>query len=199
MATDDVTSIDSKCFCGNGTIRVTITSPDHPWARESQTSYSATLNCAECSKIYAVISDGWNAKPSLVLRSEIEAQAKAHENYTLAERRFFESPQLKNLLPLVIEWIDSQPSKAARHRLLKRLGLVYVEYGAYNRWPFGGEEAVRHASAITLAEIGAEQNLAPRADVDFFKQVARELRQLQDTQTALAPRPVKTGATGMSR
>jgi len=60
MSTDDCTTVESKCLCGNGTISVERCTPDHPWARASQTSYSAALQCVDCAKKYAIGQHSYN-------------------------------------------------------------------------------------------------------------------------------------------
>jgi len=49
---DRVDVYDEPCPCGAGKIVITQCTPDHPYARASQTSYDARLDCAECSKIF---------------------------------------------------------------------------------------------------------------------------------------------------
>lgn len=75
MATDDCTTIESPCLCGKGVLSVECCTPDHPWARASQTSYSASLQCKDCAKTYVIGQESYNDLPTLSLRAEVEVQA----------------------------------------------------------------------------------------------------------------------------
>ena len=52
--TDKVDVYDKPCPCGAGRIVITECSPDHPYARASQTWYEASLLCNHCSKKYKI-------------------------------------------------------------------------------------------------------------------------------------------------
>ena len=67
MSTDDVTKFQKPCLCGKGEIEITVTSPDHAWAKPHQTTYSYELKCGDCEKQYVITDD------SIVGRAAYEA------------------------------------------------------------------------------------------------------------------------------
>ena len=199
MATDDYTTIDSKCLCGNGTISVTRTTPDHPWAKASQTSYSGALNCLECRKTYAILNSSGDQMPSLVLRSAVDGHDAAQVAYRAAEKTIRTSNSVERLCGNLVALIDETTSIAARHRLLQKFQLVHITYGTYRRHPTTGPEAIRYTSALSLVRIGIEHGLVDGDDLAFCKRAAIELRGLSDAESSSIPKPVRTGATWLIR
>lgn len=198
MATDDVTTLSSPCPCGGGKIRVTQTSPDHPWVKASQIHYSGTLDCPECSKEF-VIEDGWSgAKPVMVRRADREAKTRAESAVRAAEREFESSPEAKSLIPKIVAEIDSQPSKAARHRLLQKFGLTHSTYATFIKGPTDGNSAVKSISGSTLARIGTMLELPPEEGKKIGEAHAK-IESLQSAAWQLAVTPVETGATWMAK
>jgi hypothetical protein len=199
MATDDHTTAESKCPCGNGTISVTRTTPDHPWARASQTTYSAALNCPECCKTYAILGGQGDQMPGLVLKSAIDAHRGARVAHQSAEKSIRSSAPVERLCNELIARIDAAPSMAARYRLLQSFHLVHVTYGTYRKRPTSGTEAIRYVSPLTLVRLGIDHRLAEGDDLIFCIQAAKELSNLSTAESSLAPRPLKTGATWLVR
>lgn len=198
MATDDYTTIDSKCPCGKGTISVTRTTPDHPWAKASQTTYSGALNCPECRKTFAILNGHRDQMPSLVLRSAIEAHQAARTAYRSAETRIRSSPQVERLCSRLVAQVDAAPSIAARHRLLESLHLVHVTYGTFRKRPTDGAEAIHYVSALTLVRLGVVHGLVEGDDLAFCIQAAKELGELSNAESSSTPKPVKTGASWLA-
>ena len=55
MSTIDRVSVyDKPCPCGEGKIVLTECSPDHPYARDSQTVYKGKLDCINCNTKYKI-------------------------------------------------------------------------------------------------------------------------------------------------
>lgn len=52
---DRVVVYDKPCPCGAGRIVITECSPDHPYAKDSQTSYKSSFTCKDCSKLYEIV------------------------------------------------------------------------------------------------------------------------------------------------
>ena len=52
--TDRVICYNKPCPCGEGTITITECSPDHPYARDSQTWYKSKINCETCKTKYTI-------------------------------------------------------------------------------------------------------------------------------------------------
>ena len=51
---DRVIVYDKPCPCGNGKVVITECSPDHPYARDSQTWYRGDLNCSNCRQNFEI-------------------------------------------------------------------------------------------------------------------------------------------------
>lgn len=195
MATDDVSTSSISCLCGKGTIEIEQRSPDHPWARESQTSYSARLDCGECAKLY-VVHNEWGKFPALLRKADVEAQDDARAVRKAAEAKLAESSQGRRLVQRIVSVIDAQPSVAARYRTLKRFKLIYNSEATYRKHPIGGEEAMSRISGAALAGIGSLPDMGG-TDTDFFKEKATEIERLSNAERSLEPRPVKTGDSWM--
>ena len=52
MSTTDKVERCQPCPCNNGNILITECSPDHPYARDSQTWYKGKIDCETCIKKY---------------------------------------------------------------------------------------------------------------------------------------------------
>ena len=52
--TDRVTVYNKPCPCDEGKIIITECSPDHPYARDSQTWYEGKLDCKTCTAKYRI-------------------------------------------------------------------------------------------------------------------------------------------------
>ena len=196
MATDDVVDIDSPCPCGEGTITVTQTSPDHPWATASQIHYSATLNCPKCSAELVVQNKYSGNHPWLARRADITARSDAERAHRFASDTFAKSELAQSLVPLIVADIDSQPSKAAKHRALTKYRLAHESYATFLKFPYDGAKAVQRLSGDRLARIGAGFQFAG-IDPTPFKAKAAELEALQSAISATQVPAVKTGARWM--
>lgn len=195
MATDDVSTSSIPCQCGKGTIEIEQRSPDHPWARESQTSYSAKLDCDECAKLF-VVRNEWGKYPTLLRKADVAAQVNARADREAVEARVAESSEGKRLVRRIVSVIDAQPSVAARYRELKRFNLIHNSEATYRKHPIGGKEAVKRISGGSLARIGSLPDMG-ETDAEFFKEKATEIEKLYNAERSLEPRPVKTGDSWM--
>lgn len=196
MATDDVVDIDSPCPCGGGNITVTQTSPDHPWATASQIHYSATLNCLKCSSEFVVRNEYSGNQPWLARKVDVAARSDAEAAHRLASEAFAKSDLAQILVPLIVADIDSQKSRAAKHRVLTKYHLAHESYSTYLKYPYDGAKAVQRISGDRLAEIGADFQFAG-IDPTPFKVKAIELEALQKKIWATQIPAVKTGARWM--
>lgn len=195
MATDDVSTSSIQCLCGKGKIEIEQRSPDHPWARDSQTSYTARLDCGECAKLY-VVRNEWGEFPALLRKSDVTAQENARADREAAEAKLAESNEGQLLVRRIAAVIDAQPSVAARYRALKRFNLIHNSEATYRKHPIGGEEAVKRISGTALARIGSLPDMGG-TDTDFFKEKATAIDKLYSAERSLEPRPVKTGDSWM--
>jgi hypothetical protein len=191
MGTDNANA-NSPCPCGKGTIDVEQSSPDHPWVRESQIHYSASLDCPECSKEYMVIQD-YSGLPYITYKVDVKARHVAEAALRAAEKEFLESGVAQSLILKVVERIDTQPSIAARHRLLQQMHLHVGSIGTYRKNPFKGEIAVKHITGGTIAYIGATFPFEG-VDQSVFREVQEKISHLHKTFWGSSLRRVKTGA-----
>jgi hypothetical protein len=171
-------------------------SPDHPWARESQTTYSASLNCETCNDIYQIVQRDSNKLPMLVLKSEVREQEAIQNSYRNLERRLLASAPVQKVLREIIAAVDGQQSNAAKHRILQKFHLAREAYSTYARRPYGGAEAVKYSSGRHIAETGIENKMFSDADLPFVETALGEIRRLRASERS--PKPIKTGATWMS-
>lgn len=189
VATDDVTERSIKCPCGKSTITITASSPDHPWARASQTNYSTTIDCSECSQNWVVYQESFNNQPAIVLRKELEIRNAARAKYQAASDAIKQSEQATRLLPKIVSSINDETSMAARHRKLTAFGLARESYGTYRKHPYGGEEAIRLIGGQSIAEIGSTD--LGGEDRKYFSDAMAELSDLRKAEYAVSLNVVK--------
>ena len=192
MATDDITRHKTACPCGLATITFTTSSPDHPWARASQTTYSARINCVKCKENYVIQQESFNEEPVIAYREEVEEKRKIRVVIRKREEAIAQSREGVTLRQRVISSIDNEDSMAGRHRKLRQYGLIHVTYGTYRKRPYGGDEAMRFAGGMKLAEIGAATDLGGE-DRTFFDRELKTLKRLQRSEEAIRVRVVKLG------
>lgn len=192
MATTDYTDISSPCVCGKGTITVTQASPDHPWVKAGQITYSAEIDCDACRQKFAVRQDH-GTFPYLVSRDDLQAFATAKEKRLAADRSILKSEAANVLIGRIAAAVDAKSSMAAKHRELQRLGLAYESLGTYRKRPYSGSHAAQRAGGHGLARVGSMAEYGGD-DMAYFRQALSELELLEKSERSLEPRPVTTGA-----
>lgn len=79
MSTIDKVSRNYPCPCGHGTITITECSPDHLYARNSQTWYEAEIDCDECKSKFTIDQkDDNEGKRYIVIRPHDEDSEPIH-------------------------------------------------------------------------------------------------------------------------
>ena len=194
VATTERTTIGSPCPCGQGSIAVTRTEPDHGYVRASQISYSAEIACAECDGVYEIRKGEYDAYPWVARVSDAERQRMAQERLTAVEAEVMASDEVGRLRRRIVAVVDGQPSMAAMHRVLRRFGLAWETVSTYRKRPYGGEEALRYSGASVFARIGSLADMG-QADTSLFEGWARRLDSLEQEVRNLEPEPVQTGGT----
>ena len=192
MATDDVTRHATACPCGLATITFTTSSPDHPWARASQTAYSARIDCMRCRENYVIQQDSSSKQPAIAYREEVDQKRKIKTEIREREEAIAQSREGTALRQRVITSIDNEESMAGKHRKLKQYGLIHVTYGTYRKRPYGGDEAMRLSSGMTLAKIGVGTDIGGE-DKAFFVRELETLQRLRKSEEAIRVRVVKLG------
>ena len=190
MSTDDVSKHSVKCPCGKSTVTFTTSSPDHPWARASQTTYSAAIDCEECREKYAVHHESSNDRPVIVHRDEVDAKKAVREKIRAANKAIKQSEEAERLRAKIIAAINNETSMAARHRKLSEFGLSHESYGTYRKRPYDGAEAMRLAYGAGLARIGSTTDLGGK-DQQYFAEALAELEKLDCAERSIRLRVVK--------
>ncbi|MDH6650183.1 UNVERIFIED_ORG: hypothetical protein M2312_004854 [Rhizobium esperanzae] len=180
MATDDVSKHVMSCPCGKSTVTFTATSPDHAYARESQTHHDAEIDCVECREKYVPYAEPFsNSVPAIVLREQVRAKAAAEQRYWAYWNEIGASPEADRLRPRIAEQVDAAKSKAEAHRVLQSMKLTYDSYSTYAKRPYGGEAAAKGAGGADLARIGS--GVLGGEDQAFFQNASVQLEELNKT------------------
>lgn len=129
MATDDVVEREQPCLCGKGTLHTTVTSPDHPWVRDHQITYTYELRCEDCAAKFVIDDD------RLVDR-DIWTQAQtAKQAASAAEREFVASAAVAELKEKFVSYLNDLGSVAAIYRCLNQSGLEAHSIATFRkRW-----------------------------------------------------------------
>ena len=195
MSTNDVSKHRMACPCGKSTVTFIDTSPDHPWARESQTSHDAEIDCQDCAQTYTAYSERFsNDVPMVVTRIQVEAKAAAEKAFWDYYHEIQASPEADRLRPRISEQVDAATSKAAAHRALRAMKLTYDSYGTYARRPYSGETAAKRAGGGDLARIGS--GMLGGSDKPYFEQAAARLQKLEAAWRGSPLTPIKLRPVG---
>ncbi len=184
------------CMCGKGQIVVTQSSPDHPWVRANQVSYSATIECEACQLEYEVQS-GYRAYPHLVLRAEKAAHLAAIENRKNEEDRIAATPEAAELRKDIAAYVDKGTSMAAKHRALQHLRLTHETIAKYRKRPYSGAEAAAKATGRELARI-SRMLVLDGENRKKFQIIATNLEQLEAEEERTQPRSIEIEARSKS-
>ena len=142
MGTDRVENT-VPCMCGAGEVVIEISTPDHPWVRASQTTYTCQIHCEPCAREY-MIDDG-----GIVRRVDYDLRARAQAEYETARREFMRSDWVVALLKSLASYLDQKPSIAAVYRCLDHHRLAqYSESHFRKKWRGGADGAVDLLQAI---------------------------------------------------
>lgn len=180
MATDDISKHACKCPCGKSTVTFVTASPDHPWARPSQTKYSAAIDCGDCQGKFCVYQASSNDVPVIVEKAEVEARNQLDEQIDNLDKEIRCSVQAERLRTRIIDAIDKEESMAGRLRKLHKLHLTVESYSTYRKNPYGGEAALRFTRGATFARIGSTTTLGGE-DQRYFSESMDEMKKLQDS------------------
>ena len=180
MATDDISKHACRCPCGKSTVTFVTASPDHPWARPSQTKYSASIDCGDCKCKFCVYQVSSNDVPVIVERAEVEARRELGEQIENLDKEIRCSIQAERLRARIIDAIDKTESMAGRLRKLHELRLTVESYSTYRKNPYGGEAALRFTRGATFARIGSTTDLGGE-DQRYFSEAIDEMQKLEDS------------------
>ena len=122
MAGTDCGEIGSgTCPCGDGIITVECCTPDHPWARESQFTYPASLKCPLCEEVYDLRTDS-NRKPTLYFKADLIKKRELEIAAQDARCSCGEHPYVATLKLALEDRLNQERSYSGKHRILVRAG-----------------------------------------------------------------------------
>jgi hypothetical protein len=187
VATDDCFEIGrGPCPCGNGIVTVEKCIPDHPWAKESQASYTPALVCSACERKYAFSGPHiLSGRRSLVLRKDLEGYQDARSHWHATLRKIEATEDFKKIANALNDRLDIEKSGAARHRILVSAGLTHDSIGQFRRHGFHLSSLnIREAMKLLAYQSAELERLADEADV-YAERMQRDMP------------PVKTGIAGL--
>jgi hypothetical protein len=189
MATDDVSRHLRSCPCGKSTITFSTTSPDHAYARDSQTHYDAEIDCVDCAKKYVPYAEKFsNDVPAIVLREQVAAKEAAEQRYWAYWNEIKASPQADRLRLRIAEQVDAAKSKAEAHRVLQSMELTYDSYSTYAKRPYGGDVSAKGAGGADLARIGS--GVLGGDDKPYFQNASVKLEELDAARRSSPIEPI---------
>ena len=145
-----------------------------------------------CRENFVIQQDSSNEQPTIAYREEVDQKSKIRIEIRKREEAVAQSREGTALRRRVISSIDNEESIAGRHRKLEQYGLIHVTYGTYRKRPYGGDEAMRLSSGMTLAKIGAGADVGGE-DKAFFVRELETLQRLRKSEKAIRVRLVKLG------
>lgn len=179
MATDDCFEIGrGPCPCGKGIISVEKCVPDHPWAKESQASYTPALVCEACKSEYGFFAhDIISGKRRLVRRRELDRHTDAEKNWHSVLRNIEASPDFKELTKRLEARLALENSAAGRYRVLSAARVARtMSLGQYRKRGYRlSALEVSEAMAFTRFSPPGLQKMAKQADA-FAADMHSEVR-----------------------
>jgi hypothetical protein len=150
----DYDEFRKPCPCGQGTIRIGRSSPDHGWASSYSVHWNADIECPACQPIYMV--DGIDAGMRIVRRDDVAAVAVRRSAYDAACTQFMALPSLAPLKSAFAAHLDSMKSVAAIHRYLESNGMAGYAIGTFRKNWRGGQDWIdRHIGVWNAAKIAS--------------------------------------------
>jgi hypothetical protein len=148
MATTDTSVRTIRCPCGVGEIRITTTSPDHPWVTAYNVHHSYAMLCKLCDDQYMIDDSGL-----VYLRSEKLARQEADSQLRHAQKEFDSLPAVIEVREAFGTYLDGLRRTAA-HRLLTEHGLEYGSIGSFRRnWHGGQTWASQHVASYNFRKV----------------------------------------------
>lgn len=146
---------EGPCPCGNGKIRVTRCSPDHPWGGEAW--YENELACAACGRTYTFArSDQMLEKRDrLVLRKDVAEREEHWKEYLAKTRAIMAMPATQQMLAKATTLLDQQQSVAAKFRFLNHHGLAGMSESTFRKRFRDSDSYLKDLGAGSLRKIAA--------------------------------------------
>jgi len=148
----DYDEFRKPCPCGQGTIRIGCSSPDHPWVSAYNVHWDAGIECPACQQTYII--DGTDQAMRIVRRADVAAVAARRNAYDAASRQFMASPSVAAIKQNFAGHLDGMASVAAVHRYLDANGMAGYAIGTFRKnWQGGQDWASRHVGEWNVAKI----------------------------------------------
>ena len=140
----------SSCPCGEGEIVVEHCTPDHMWARASQSIFRNSLICTKCELTYVFFSRDPGSKARLVLKEDDERIGDAQSAWHKTLLDIQNSEIFQELTASLAHVLSEQPSAAAAHRLLRRARLTNDSLYQYRKHGYRLSPLYANAAAKLL-------------------------------------------------
>ena len=177
----------SSCPCGEGEIVVGHCTPDHMWARASQSIFRNSLICTKCEQTYVFFSRDPGSKATLVLREDDERIRDAESAWHKTVLDIENSEIFQELTTSLAHVLFEQPSAAAAHRLLRRASLTNDSLYQYRKHGYRLSPLYANAAA-KLLEVNDGELAALIAQEREYAERMRE-----------TPAAIETGNSGLEK
>lgn len=127
----DYDEFRKPCPCGQGTIRIERSSPDHPWVSAYNVHWSAGIECPTCQQTYTI--DGTDQAMRIVRRADVAAVTAQRSAYDAASRQFMASATVVAIKRDFAVFLDDMASVAAVHRHLEANGMAGYAIGTFRK------------------------------------------------------------------
>ena len=148
----DYDEFRKPCPCGQGTIRIECSSPDHRWVSAYNVHWVAGIECPPCQQTYTI--DGTDQAMRIVRRADVAAVAAQRSAYDAARRQFMASATVLAIERDFAACLDGMASVAAVHRYLEANGIAGCAIGAFRKtWKGGQDWTSQHVGEWNIAKI----------------------------------------------
>lgn len=182
MSTDDVTEHHVPCVCGGGTILITTTIPDHPWAKDHQASSCYEIQCPACREVYVI------RGCDVVKLSEQAAAMAAERALSNARDEFASSSAMAELKNAIVRHLEGLSSITSVYHFVTDNNLHTSSIGTFRKhWTNAHDWVARnvsiwnaraaHEAIVSLIGFDAYPAVASALDtIDNFGRVVPSVR-----------------------
>jgi hypothetical protein len=151
MGTDREEVYRDRCLCGGGEVVIVFCSPDHPWPTKSKW-FETAISCANCGSTFDLIEQ--NNSFSFVEKSEVAKREALWKEHQHRSDNLLKLPETMEVLEEFKKLLETQPSVAARYRILAKHRLVHGTYGTFRKRWIDAEDWIKtHVRARSLTGV----------------------------------------------
>src|SRR5208282_3521304 len=132
MGTDRDEAEREPCPCGRGAIVIDRLTPDHGWSSGQWVNWEGRLECDTCRRTYAMYATNPSEYPRLALIADVREKDRRFSEWQSADRALMASDSVQALIDRLTNRIETEPSFAAKYRLVRELSRYYT-YSTFNR------------------------------------------------------------------